>query len=91
MQNFSLYIQLYFLNRDVDDIDIYVGGLSENSINGAIVGPTFSCILALQFRDLKKGDRFFYENGPSATSFTPGEKCCLSFWLNLFQFNGFQF
>ena len=57
----------------MDDIDIYVGGLSENSINGAIVGPTFSCIMALQFRDLKKGDRFYYENGPSATSFTPGE------------------
>jgi len=60
---------LFLLKSDVDDIDFYVGGLSENHINGALLGPTFSCIIALQFRDFKKGDRFFYENGPSNTAF----------------------
>lgn len=62
-----------FIIRDVDDIDYYVGGLSEKQVNGALLGPTFSCIVALQFRDFKKGDRFFYENGPSATAFTIGK------------------
>uniref|UniRef100_T1JID4 Peroxidase n=1 Tax=Strigamia maritima TaxID=126957 RepID=T1JID4_STRMM len=57
--------------RHVDDIDLFPAGIAEYRVEGAIVGPVFSCILAQQFRNLRKGDRFWYENGGHKGAFTP--------------------
>ncbi|KAK3095477.1 hypothetical protein FSP39_015149 [Pinctada imbricata] len=59
-------------DRNVDDIDIYSGGISEKSMPGAEVGPLFGCLLAEQFRKLKFGDRFWYDRQNDQIGFTEG-------------------
>ncbi|CAG2220542.1 PXDN [Mytilus edulis] len=56
--------------RHPDDIDLFVGGISENHLTDGVVGPTFACIIGRQFRDIKLGDRFWYENKFAVTGFT---------------------
>ena len=46
----------------VDKVDLWVGGLAEDHINGGSMGQTFSKIIADQFQRLRDGDRFFYLN-----------------------------
>ncbi|MEO1574662.1 MAG: peroxidase family protein, partial [Pseudomonadota bacterium] len=44
----------------VDDIDLWVGGLAEDPVNGSQLGELFHFIVADQFRRLRDGDRYWY-------------------------------
>ncbi|XP_066595076.1 uncharacterized protein [Prorops nasuta] len=61
------------LYSSASDIDLFSAGLAENSLSGGLVGPTFACIIAQQFGNLRRGDRFWYENFDNRSSFTPGQ------------------
>ncbi|XP_064549851.1 peroxidase [Drosophila montana] len=53
------------------DIDLWSGGVSEKSLPGSMLGPTFACIIATQMSYLRRGDRFWYELPNQPSSFTP--------------------
>jgi peroxidase len=46
----------------VDAVDLWVGGLAEDHVAGALVGPVVRAILVDQFEALRDGDRFWYAN-----------------------------
>ena len=56
----EMFVKLAELyNGNVDDIDVYVGGMLE-SVDGP--GPLFSNIILEQFQRLRDADRFWFEN-----------------------------
>ena len=44
----------------VDDIDLWIGGLAEDQLPGAMVGQLISGFVKRQFKDLRDGDRLWY-------------------------------
>ena len=56
----------------MDDVDVYVGLMVETHASDSLVGPTLANLLGSQFRDIKFGDRFFYESKRQSGSFTKG-------------------
>lgn len=57
--------------RHPADIDLWSGGVSERSLPGSMLGPTFACVIATQLSYIRRGDRFWYELPNQPSSFTP--------------------
>lgn len=57
----ELLEQIY---ESVDNIDPWVGMLSESRMESSIFGPTVNRVIYQQFLELRDGDRFYFENDP---------------------------
>ncbi|XP_042871401.1 peroxidase-like [Penaeus japonicus] len=66
----SVINQLSLLYQNVNDIDLFIGGIAERPSAGSLLGHTFLCIVGDQFARLRLGDRFYYENGGLESSFS---------------------
>jgi hypothetical protein len=49
---------------DLRHLDLWAGGLAEDPLPGAMVGETVHAILVDQFRRLRDGDRYWFEQDP---------------------------
>lgn len=47
---------------DVNNIDVWVGGLAEDHVPGSSTGELIQTVLVDQFERIRDGDRFWYEN-----------------------------
>ncbi|GIX91612.1 peroxidase [Caerostris extrusa] len=56
----------------IDDIDLWtMVGIAEYPVPGAVVGPTFACLIGEQFANIRRGDRFWYENHGWPSTYSP--------------------
>ena len=53
---------------DLNNIDPWLGGIAEEHLDGASVGPLVMRALVDQFTRLRDGDRFFYLNDPDLSA-----------------------
>ncbi|XP_043197847.1 peroxidase-like [Amphibalanus amphitrite] len=77
--------QLRAVYQSVFDIDLYIGGVSEKKVPGALVGPAFQCIIGEQFFATRYGDRYFYDNGdmPHSLTFTQVREIQKASWARI--------
>uniref|UniRef100_A0A672KJN2 Eosinophil peroxidase-like n=1 Tax=Sinocyclocheilus grahami TaxID=75366 RepID=A0A672KJN2_SINGR len=60
--NVVLARKLLHLYGTIKNIDVWVGAISEPALPGGRVGPLLACLIAKQFKALRDGDRFWWQN-----------------------------
>ncbi|MGY8771236.1 MAG: peroxidase family protein [Pirellulales bacterium] len=60
--NPELAAKLEEVYGDVNEVDVWVGGLAEDHVPGSSVGELFQTVIVDQFERLRDGDRFWYQN-----------------------------
>uniref|UniRef100_A0A671NQ80 Eosinophil peroxidase n=1 Tax=Sinocyclocheilus anshuiensis TaxID=1608454 RepID=A0A671NQ80_9TELE len=60
--NVVLARKLLHLYGTAKNIDVWVGAISEPALPGGRVGPLLACLIAKQFKALRDGDRFWWQN-----------------------------
>jgi hypothetical protein len=63
-QKSTLAARLKAIYGTVNNIDAFVGTISEPSISGSELGEVETAAWQKQFENLRNGDRFFYQNDP---------------------------
>ncbi|XP_066945600.1 peroxidasin homolog [Macrobrachium rosenbergii] len=64
----QVFQQVY---SDVNEIDLFPAAISEFTVEGGLLGPTFACLFVDQYSRSKTGDRFFYQNMMQPKPFLP--------------------
>ena len=60
----SVQMALRLAYGNVDDLDLWTAALAEDHVPGAAVGETLQATISDQFRRLRDGDRYWFENDP---------------------------
>ncbi|NXJ69749.1 PERE peroxidase, partial [Rostratula benghalensis] len=60
--DFTLAKKFMELYGTPDNIDLWMGAIAEPFVPQGRVGPLLACIIGTQFRNLRDGDRFWWEN-----------------------------
>ena len=66
--NDTLRNSLQSVYANVNDIDPWIGFMSEDHLPNSLVGEGLHAILKLQFEHLRDGDRYYYENDPALSA-----------------------
>ncbi|KAM5216021.1 myeloperoxidase isoform 1-T1 [Hipposideros larvatus] len=62
LKNLGLARKLMELYGTPNNIDIWMGGVAEPLERNGRVGPLLACLIGTQFRKLRDGDRFWWQN-----------------------------